>query len=89
MEQRTRLHLGVVAIEKGTFGSPSTKIANFTYSLYFFSGHVMLCNSSIKSYKMNLVNAFLSGDYGGFSFLGVIFKAFPNPFESPREKVQR
>ena len=25
------LHLGVVAIEKGAFGSPSTKVANFTY----------------------------------------------------------
>ena len=25
------LHLGVVVIEKGAFGSPSTKIANFTY----------------------------------------------------------
>ena len=25
-----RLHLGIVAIEKGTFGSPSTKVANFT-----------------------------------------------------------
>ena len=25
------LHLGVVAIEKGAFGSPSTKFANFTY----------------------------------------------------------
>ena len=25
------LHLGVVAIEKGTFGSPSTMVANFTY----------------------------------------------------------
>ena len=24
-------HLGVVAIEKGTFGSPSTMVANFTY----------------------------------------------------------
>ena len=30
MEQRPLLHLGVVAIEKGIFGSPSTKIANFT-----------------------------------------------------------
>ena len=28
------LHLGVVAIEKGAFGSPSTKVTNFTY-LYF------------------------------------------------------
>ena len=26
------LHLGVVAIEKGAFWSPSTTIANFTYS---------------------------------------------------------
>ena len=26
-------HLGVVAIEKGPFGSPSTKVANFTYLL--------------------------------------------------------
>ena len=25
------LHLGVVAIEKGTFGLPSTKVANFTF----------------------------------------------------------
>ena len=24
------LHLGVVAIEKGAFGSPSTKVTNFT-----------------------------------------------------------
>ena len=28
------LHLGVVAIEKGAFGSPSTMVANFTYLLY-------------------------------------------------------
>ena len=27
----TPLHLGVVAIEKGAFESPSTKVANFTY----------------------------------------------------------
>ena len=27
------LHLGVVAIEKGAFGSPSTMVANFTYLL--------------------------------------------------------
>ena len=27
------LHLGAVAIEKGDFGSPSTKVANFTYFL--------------------------------------------------------
>ena len=28
MELRHPLHLGVVAIEKGAFGSPSTKVAN-------------------------------------------------------------
>ena len=32
MELRPPLYLGVVAIEKGAFGSLSTKIANLTYS---------------------------------------------------------
>ena len=31
MEWRRPLHLGVVAIKKGTFGSPSTKVDNLTY----------------------------------------------------------
>ena len=30
----TPLHLGVVAVEKRAFGSPSTKLANFTYSWF-------------------------------------------------------
>ena len=30
MELRPPLHIGDVAIEKGVFGSPSTKVANFT-----------------------------------------------------------
>ena len=30
-ERSSTLHLVVVAIEKGAFGSPSTKFANFTY----------------------------------------------------------
>ena len=38
MESHPFLHLGVVAIEKGTFGSPTTKVTNFTY---FFTYHVM------------------------------------------------
>ena len=29
--EQSSLHLGVVAIEKGAFGSPSTMVANFTY----------------------------------------------------------
>ena len=32
-EQRPPLHIGVVAIEKGAFGLPSTMVANFTYYL--------------------------------------------------------
>ena len=31
MELRPPLHLGVVAIEKGAFESPSTQVANFTF----------------------------------------------------------
>ena len=31
MDQRPSLHLGIVVIEKGGFGSPSSKVANFTY----------------------------------------------------------
>ena len=31
------LHLGVVAIEKGAFGSPSTMVANFTYLLFYYA----------------------------------------------------
>ena len=32
MESRPSLHLGVVVIKKGAFGSPSTKVADFTYN---------------------------------------------------------
>ena len=31
MDLRPPLHLGVVAIQKGAFESPSTKVANFTF----------------------------------------------------------
>ena len=31
---RARLHLGVVAIEKGALGSPSTEVANFTLLIF-------------------------------------------------------
>ena len=35
MELHPPQHLGVVAIEKGAFGLPSTKVANFTYKDVF------------------------------------------------------
>ena len=39
------LHFGVVAIEKGAFGSPSTMAANFTYTLLF---DFLLCTCSVE-----------------------------------------
>ena len=37
MVEHSPLHLGEVAIEKGGFGSPSTKVANFTYHIITLS----------------------------------------------------
>ena len=34
---RHPLHLGVVAIEKGAFRSPSTTVANFTFTLLYIA----------------------------------------------------
>ena len=36
MEYHPPLHLGVVAIEKGAFGLPSTKVTNFTIYIYIY-----------------------------------------------------
>ena len=36
MELHPPLHLGVIAIEKGAFGSPSTKVNNFMFKYSFF-----------------------------------------------------
>ena len=33
MELRPSLHLGVVAIEKAAFGSPSSKVTDFTFTI--------------------------------------------------------
>ena len=44
-EWSSALHLGVVAIEKGAFGSPSTMVANFTYLLET----IELCANSLKN----------------------------------------
>ena len=43
MELHLPLHLGVVAIEKGAFRSPSTKVANFTTYLYIYSHMLIGC----------------------------------------------
>ena len=39
-ERSSTLHLGVVAIEKGAFWSPSTMVANFTFTL---NGYAYIC----------------------------------------------
>ena len=49
MEKHPSLHLGAVAIEKGAFGSPSTKVANYYFYIYavmhkyiYLSFHIQL-----------------------------------------------
>ena len=56
MELGSPLHLSVVAIEKGAFGSPSMKVANFTY-IYdnFLNIFTMKLYSVIKTKKSTLV----------------------------------
>ena len=55
MEWRPPLHLGVVAIKKGIFGSPSTKVANFTYfyleTYHHFKDSKLLLNIHNKKYR--------------------------------------
>ena len=36
MEKCPPLHLGLVAIGKGAFGSPSTTVDNFTFTIYIY-----------------------------------------------------
>ena len=35
------IHLGVIAIEKGGFGSPSTRVTNFNFTLFFDSQGIL------------------------------------------------
>ena len=44
MELRYPLHFGVVAIEKGAFRLPSTKVSNFTDLLYLLHSIVLDIN---------------------------------------------
>ena len=50
------LHLGVVAIEKGAFGSPSTMVANFTYICSYLFWSVFNWNH----FEMRLLNLRIS-----------------------------
>ena len=48
MESRPSLHLSEVAIDKGAFGSPSTKVANFTY--FYLSGVLKRITAGIEHF---------------------------------------
>ena len=52
------LHLGVVAIEKGAFGSPLTIVANFTYLFHFHNQSISLIQARQMEFKLSLVSFF-------------------------------
>ena len=60
------LHLGVVAIEKGAFGSPSTMVANFTLLIFTIESVFYLCrkvlyrNGSFSCLSENFYNIVLN-----------------------------
>ena len=60
MEWHPSLHLGVVAIEKGTFGSPSTKAMDITWMSSailkgFLKNHINQKKNSENTYRTGLV----------------------------------
>ena len=48
MEEHPPLHFSVVAIEKGAFESPSTKVANFTCLLIYLEHFNMYIKLSVE-----------------------------------------
>ena len=56
MEWCSPLHLGVVAIEKGAFGLPSTMIANFTYLLLGSCFDRDVLDIHFRSFKSSIIN---------------------------------
>ena len=56
----TPLHLGVVAIEKGAFGSPSTAVANFTLLTTFnIRTEISQCQQAFVYYETQVVIGYL------------------------------
>ena len=54
MELRPPLHFGVVAIEKGAFGLPSTKVANFILLTEY--KNITLGTTNMETYSQNKNN---------------------------------
>ena len=48
------LHLGVVAIKKGAFGSHSTKVSNFTFYLYIYI-YIVIHRQTVSLYHNSAV----------------------------------
>ena len=63
------LHLGVVAIEKGAFGSPSTMVANFT-NLYQLS---VTSHIYVDFTTFNHLNQFNFKPYTAFIYFSTIY----------------
>ena len=63
MEYRPPLHFGVVAIEKGAFGSPSTTVANFTYMI------LRICVIVIDNIKYFYLIQIIQIPFYGFKYL--------------------
>ena len=52
------LHLGVVAIEKGAFGSPSTTVSNFTLIIYIYI-YIYIYKVRFKLHSETAITKFL------------------------------
>ena len=60
-ELRSHLHLGVVAIEKRAFRSPSTKVANFFFFFYFINWNAIktkTCKKKLLTSALNKLNEY-------------------------------
>ena len=75
MESRPPLQLGVVAIKKGAFGSPSTKVANFTFTELITVAVAYII--SFKSVKFGLKSFRSSKAYfANFSYIKLFLSFF-------------
>ena len=77
MELRPPQCLGVVAIEKGAIRSPSTKVANFTFTYLWHINHCRLFNAKYFLYiYIKYIGFSLVGFYGISTIVGCLM---PNP----------
>ena len=68
MELQPPQHLDIVTIEKGAFGSPSTKVTNFTIYIYIYILHNLLPNLHPE------INITLKNSFKELPFLDILIK---------------